>query len=242
MEFDLSPDDRSLNPVFVVYGDKGSGKTTASILSAIGEIDGFNMKAGTVAIISFDYKGQRIASTFGDNVIAYNGLRYSVDDSEPHGSEAITRGACKNFMYLFRLLASITADVIIIDGSEILTSEAELLMRYNNKLGISEGFANRSLWKERKAVLKRFHRLCMKQAAHGVYYTTYIDEKASIKDGEILETTKHPAWVGTLLHETDIVVRVKKVDDRYFAKVESSKIHDIVKEQVFDITEKKTGD
>lgn len=239
MEFDLTPDDTDPDPVITVYGEKGDGKTTAAISIGLGEVEGFNVKGKTVAVLSFDHKGQRIARVFNENVVAYDAVRYVIDDHGKHDDKELTKSSCKNMLYLFRLVESMNVDIIVVDGSEILTQQAEMLMRYNNDLGVSENFANIGLWKERKIILKRFHRLCTMHSNVAVIYTTYTDVVSTIAHGKTIKTAKVPKWVGTLLLETDIVARVKKVDDEYKMKVESSKMHEISEEKVFDVTRVK---
>src|SRR3990167_2353216 len=134
--------------ILTVYGDKGVGKTTF----ALGV-------QGKKYVISMDGKSLRIKQeVYGSdpNIVVLDGIKHL-----SHDQAKFVESGKRTFDYVMFLVSEIgkkgDADWIMFDGAETVEEACEMVMRYDNKLGPFEGFANFNLWKTRKLLLRMLH-------------------------------------------------------------------------------------
>jgi len=219
-KFDLSEAKGTGKIVFMIYGLKGHGKTDLA----------FSFP-GKVACLSFDRKSLPIKVNRYKNderIKVYDAIMYMNKDS----AENYLESCDKTFRYTNALLDHIAKnfepDWVVIDGSDILSRICEMTMRYRNNLMPFQGIANRNLWKERNLYIDQIHNKSTKIARRGVIYTAYTDAHEIVKEGEFIIKEDIPKWVGDIMTETDVVIKVESVRDKsggqtFFATVESSK-------------------
>jgi len=223
--------------VILNHGEKGHGKTTL----------GMGLP-GRIAVLCFDNKAMLNKKHHYNNderIKVYNVVEYFTKSPD-----SILEASETTYEYIKFVLFNIAKDKpdwIMVDGTEILSFIAEMLMRKRNNVKPYEGISNRNLWKERKAILDEIHRLCLASAKSGVYYTVYSEVKEIIKDGEIVTTQKIPKYTEVLLYEADIVLHtelnVDKNGKRVIVTVENSKIDSFLKTGVIlDMTDKKLSE
>ena len=230
-EFDLSPAKEDGKHIIMVYGLKGSGKTTLS----------FSFPE-THGCLSFDNKSAAIAKQTGkvDSILVFDGSRY-MDKSSP---EAWLESAEKSWRYLNKLLDTVDdnnkPDWMVVDGGEIFHSIAEMVMRYRNNLMPFQGISNKNIWKERRMYIDQLLRKCLKKSKKGVIWTSYIDERRIVKEGEFVALQEIPRWIDAVMTETDVVIKVERDTDEkgqtFFATVESSKWPSIPESSKTEVT------
>jgi len=219
-EFDYSPAKPALRQTFMIYGEKGDGKTVLAF-----------SYPGKIACLSFDRKSMPIKINFykdSDRITVYDGIRY-LNKTSP---EAWLESAVLSFKYVNGLLEKIRKeepDWIVIDGLEILVRDiCEMTMRCRNNIQPFAG-VELNLWKERNMYVDQIHETCLAIAKKGVIYTAYVDTKAvKIEKGKVVESTRQPKWAANVKYQVGNVIRVYAEDDpdigrRFWAIVESSK-------------------
>jgi len=225
-DFNLSSAFDISSHIILPYGDKGDGKTWASM--SIG---------GSQFWLSFDNKTESIRRESFSNkpITVKDAVRY-YDRSSP---EAWILSSDASMRYINMILNQIpdideshpptdkNPDWIGIDCGEIYELMSEMEMRYNNNLKAFEGFANKNLWKERRMYIDNLLRRCIRKAKKGVIWTCYTDRKEIIDKGEFITKKDVPKWIDAVLRETDVVIRVERESTKdgqhFFATVESSK-------------------
>ncbi|MBU2613811.1 AAA family ATPase [Patescibacteria group bacterium] len=220
--------------VYTIFGEKGRGKTRLA----------FSFP-GKIACLSFDKKSINIkVNEFDDNprIKVYDVLGV-VDYSTPVEWLESSDTAFRELQTLIdSTIKNFEPDWIVIDGSEIFQQMCEMVMRFRNNLGAFQGIANKNIWKERKLYMKQIHKKCLDVVKYGLIYTTYVDIKEIIKDGEIVSKTEHPKWADIVLFETDITLRVDSEQDKsgrkFKATVWDSKTKNIKTGMEKDITGK----
>lgn len=218
---------------FMVYGQKGAGKTFLS----------FSFP-GKIVCLSFDKKSLPIKqhSFDNDNRIRVFDAVALMDYSSP---EAWTESADRSFKRLNILLDKIAEqepDWIVIDGSEILQQICEMTMRYRNNLMCFQGISNRNLWKERRLYIRQIHNKCFDIAKKGVIYTTYTSKNEIIREGEYVVKDDVPKWIDAILYETDAVIKIRSLQEKsgrkFYATVESSKFPPFKTGRETDVTDR----
>jgi len=229
-EFDLTPATGQLTKIYMIYGNKGHGKTSLAL--------SFN---GKIAAISFDRKTTEVwTSMFGesDRITIYDGLRYMDWSSAEKWLES-SKISLEYVNAILREIRQKGADWIFIDGSGDYIKMCEHTMRYNNNFSITDG-VRWEFWKERSLFIKNLHMQAMGIAKKGMIYGAYIDTKEIKKDDRITDVEEHPKWVDIIEDETDVVIRVKSrlEGDRlkFYAFVESSKWQPIKTGITVDVT------
>jgi len=217
--------------VVLIYGDKGTGKTTTA-MSFPGEI----------AVLSFDKKAAIIKEKMfnGDKRIhVFDAIKY-MDYSSP---KTVVASADVTFQYIQALLDYIAKKIkpnwIVIDGAEIFEAICEWTMRYRNKLEAFQGISNLNLWKERRLYIKQIHYKALEVAKRGIIYTTYCTYDEIIVQGDVVNKKKVPKWIDVLVTETDFVLmtQVDDMNDRFLVKVVSSKDDSFMKTgKLYDVT------
>lgn len=223
--------------VVTIWGEKGSGKSS----TALG-------LSGLKCALSFDYKTQTIKENFyknDDSVKVYDAVAYFTKDLDFYlESSEVT---LDYVMFLLDNIKKMNPDWVIIDGLEIVTNVAEMVMRKRHGLRPYQGIANMSVWRERRQILDAIHRKAMGCVKKGVVYTTYFEDKKVIEDGAIITSRQVPKWVDTVLYVTDVILHVetevKKGEPKTYVKVNSSKVPGFLKTgEIIDITGKKLSD
>lgn len=218
---------------FMVYGQKGAGKTFLSFSFS-----------GKIVCLSFDKKSLPIKqhSFDNDNRIRVFDAVALMDYSSP---EAWTESADRSFKRLNILLDKIAEqepDWIVIDGSEILQQICEMTMRYRNNLMCFQGISNRNLWKERRLYIRQIHNKCFDIAKKGVIYTTYTSKNEIIREGEYVVKDDVPKWIDAILYETDAVIKIRSLQEKsgrkFYATVESSKFPPFKTGRETDVTDR----
>lgn len=225
-DFDEEVDTEEKKPIFSVYGHKNDGKTMITY--------GIPWKKDKVVVFSFDNKSSRpleypFIKNAGITIKVFNAIKLydiSSQDSLLVTSEAV-------YDYVNQLLEQsaikFQPDWIVYDGTEVLSGILEQVMRKRNNLRPYQGIANFSAWKERKQYVDDIHNKSIRIAKKGVIYTMYTEKDEVIdKDGTILVKKDVPKWIGSIMRETDVVIRATAdfIDEnkKYYATVESSKL------------------
>lgn len=222
-DFDLSPEEPSLQQTYMYYGLKGSGKTVQAM-----------SHPGKIACISFDKKSSKVKEIVydgDDRITVYDGLRYL--------NKATTKSwlntAVDTVQYIFNLLdgpiRKSDPDWVIIDGFEVFARTCEMSMRAVENVPIFSG-VNWPLWRERNMFTDNAHNLALDIASHGVVYTAYIQETTEvIENGAIVEKAYEPKWGANVKLQVDVVVKTmsKQQEDQreFWVVVESSKSPDV---------------
>ncbi len=204
MQFDLSEEKANDKLVYTIYGKKGTGKTVT-----------FLSFTDKVAVISFDHKTVTNKEEFFSNkkIRVYDGVRYM--DRSP---EKLTESSNTSFNYIKKIFqqyvnSEVKPDWIAFDGLEVLNNICEMAMRYQRQYKPYQGISNMNDWKYRNDMLAELHRIAFSIATKGVVYTTYTTQEEVINDGVVIEKKEIPKWFGSVLTETDIVLKTVVGED-----------------------------
>lgn len=210
--------------IITVYGHKNDAKTTTAY--------GVVKKGDKIAVLSFDMKSDRpldldFVKNKGAEIKVYNAILY-LDKSTPDLYQTTSE---KTYIFILKLLDAIKEkfkpDWIIIDGSEFLNKILEQVMRKRNGVMPYQGVANQNIWKERTQYIDDVHKQALDASNKGIMYTTYVNKDSIIKDGQVVQQKDMPKWLGDVMSQTDVIIRViteisgGKTD--YKAVIESSK-------------------
>lgn len=237
--------------VFTIYGHKNDGKTSVSY--------GIPKKGETVAVFSFDHKSKRpLEQEFmqksgmiaDKNVFVLNTVAYLDKSTKELFLE--TSEVTYNFInYLFENMKDACGgkkpDWIVLDATEVMNNILENVMRFRNGIGVYSGISNFNVWKERKQYIDDIHNKCLNSVGKGVIYTTYIDREEIIKDGQVIKSKDMPKWIGNMMMQTDVVIRVESMFEnnkpKYIARIESgSKLPKEYPSGTYDVTNKRLSD
>ena len=196
-------------PVVLIYGKKGSGKTT-SLLSF----------PGSILALSFDGQTAIIKEMLGREDVKVFDIAGAVSHLDPllQGVEAINLAK--------HILIHNKADWVLLDGIEMLNIFAERRMRYNNQLTLSQGFKERNMWKERNAYIDQIHNLSVKHSEVGVLYTTFEtvqeeEEEDEVKNEVVPKYVSRMMWASNII--LHIVAKHREGKNNYFIHVDSDK-------------------
>jgi hypothetical protein len=188
--------------VFTVWGDKDGGKT--SVLFSL---------PGKKLCLSFDHKSQRVKDgprfKSDPNIRVVNCLKFYADGQPEKICESATVTIDYVMAALTRFKESFQPDWVILDGMEILEQIAEMKMRHMHNLKMSQGFPERNWWKDRSAIILSVYRKARECAVMGVCMTTYPKWEEVVTDGQTQSKRKIPNWVGMMMYESDIGIRVE---------------------------------
>lgn len=207
-KFTFEEDATMTGVIVTIYGGKGVGKTTAAL-----------SLSGKKYIISLDGKTQRIKETLyrdDDSVVVLDGRKH-YDDSNLPKMPAAGKMSCAYIEFLLDTIKQKgDAQWIMFDYLPKLAEMAEMKMRHDHSLGATQGFAERSWWKERNATMRGFLRRAIDSLAQplkdrrtGVVYITYIDNNAYKNlnpETDPLVSLKKPNYTDVVEQETDIVL------------------------------------
>jgi len=215
----------------MIYGRKGEGKTALAL-----------SYPGTVAVLSFDRQALPVKRHYYNNdprIKVYDAILYWNRAS----AEQLLETSDKTYRYINKILDHLEKnrpDVIVIDGSEIFQHICEMVMRYRNNLMPFQGISNRNLWKARNMYIDQVFLRALRIAKQAVICTAYVDKDEIIKEGETVIKEDVPRWVGTIMTDTRVVIRVravlKKDGQRFLAHIQSSKDPRYKTGMVVDIT------
>jgi len=243
-DFDEAEDTGIKKEIYTVYGHKNDGKTTISY--------GIPYKGDKVLVFSFDNKSTRPkdASYIVEGKVqikVMNAIKYLDKSNEAKYLES----AALTHSYIISLMqpakAMFIPDWVMIDGTEVMSSIMELVMRSKNNLKPFQGVANRSLWRERRQYIDDIHMKAMEVANKGLIYTMYSQKDEIIdNDGTVMKKVDIPKWIGSIMEETDIVIHAKaKFENNkkmFYARVEGSKLPDKYPDGMYNITNKRFRD
>lgn len=226
--------------VFTVFGEKNDGKTTISY--------GIPDKGDKVLVFSFDNKSTRPLDApyivAGDlKVKPLNAIKY-LDKSSAKTTLASAKITHNYILSMLRQAKEqFNPDWIMFDGSEVLNSIIELVMRADNNLAPYQGIANQSLWRFRKDMINNIHAKSKEIANKGLIYTMYTRQDEEIVDGATQKKVAVPAWVGSIKEESDMVIKaeIKIVDGKnsFYARMIGSKLPDKYPEGLYDVTRQR---
>ncbi len=205
--------------VYTIYGQKGVGKTTLA-LAFPGEILAFSFDRKTAIVKKFLYNND-------PRIHVYDIIK-GVDYSTP---EQMLKTADETYDAFVNFLKNYNGkvDFIVIDDAADYQELCEWKMRYRHKLDAFSGFANLNFWKERNKYMTYVHSLMLNIAKKGIIYTTYTDKDETIVNGNVLTKKDIPKWVGIVLTNTDVVLKVYIDDGQRKLLVESSKNDNLFK-------------
>lgn len=226
--------------IITVWGEKNASKTTTSY--------GIFKDGDTCVTLSFDHKSKRPLSLpwIKDSDIKINVLdmvKY-YDES----TDALTiSSAVESYAYILDIVSQIKdkyhPEWIVVDCTDTLQKMMENVMRAHNGLKPYAGITNMNVWKERNSLINSVHKKIVDIATKGVIYTTYSKEDKIIFEGNVLEQTKIPVWLGSVMKESDVVIHVvMKIKDKkpqFVAEIFGSKYQDDFPDGVYDITGKR---
>lgn len=227
--------------VFSIYGLKGAGKTSI----AYGLVD----EGEKIVVLSYDHKSKRpLALPFLDGIKSK--VLNAVKPLDKSTKELYLYTSEVTYEYNLFLLKKIEEiekpDWIMFDGTEVLSNILEMVMRKRHNLLPYQGIGNLNVWKERRQYIDDIHAKALSIAKKGVIYTMYTDKDEIIKDGEIIKKKDVPKWIGSIMLETDIVIKAESEFEqgkkKYYAIIESSKLPLEFPEGIYDVTGKKLLD
>lgn len=229
--------------IITVYGHKNDAKTATAY--------GIAKKGEKIAVLSFDKKSDRplqldFIKKGGTDIKVFDAILY-LDKSTP---ELYQTTAEKTYIFVLKLLEGIKEkykpDWVIIDGSEFLNKILEQVMRKRNGVLPYQGVANQNIWKERTQYIDDVHNQALAAATKGIMYTTYVNKDSVIKDGQVIQQKDMPKWLGDVMAQTDVIVRVVTNyaggKNEYKAIIESSKFPKEFPPKEYIITDKKLID
>ncbi len=229
--------------IITVYGHKNDAKTSTAY--------GIAKKGEKVAVLSFDKKSDRplqldFIKKGGTEIKVFDAIMH-LDKSTP---ELYQTTAEKTYVFVLKLLEGIKEkykpDWVVIDGSEFLNKILEQVMRKRNGVLPYQGVANQNIWKERTQYIDDVHNQALAAAKKGIMYTTYVNKDSVIKDGQIIQQKDMPKWLGDVMAQTDVIVRVSTNyvggKNEYKAIIESSKFPVEFPPKEYVITGKKLID
>lgn len=233
----VEEDEDSGNEVYLIFGEKGSGKTVTA-MSFEGEL----------VVLSFDKKSTRVKSNWYDNdkrIHVFNVVKYLDYEDQ----KTITESSAKTYAYILKVLEhardNIKPDWVIIDGAELFSQVCEMTMRYRHGLLAFQGVSNLNLWKERGMLIRKVHNMALDIAKRGIIYTTYTDYDEIVYEGELITKKQVPKWIDVLIFETDYVLKTESHDNgkKFIVKVVTSKNDKVLKTgSVYDVTDGRFWD
>jgi hypothetical protein len=228
----------SAKTVWLIFGDKGSGKTTTAMSFP-----------GHILVLSFDRKSAIIKLNMynNDGRIKVFDVVKLMDYSSP---DKMLESSEKTFELILQLLESYpkvfgNPDWVVIDGAQIMQQICEWTMRKRHNIGPFDGISNLNLWKERRAYMRDIHNRALNIAKKGVIYTTYVEKDRVIIAGETVHEKDVPAWVDILIYETDFVLQTtyNPVTKKFEVKVVTSKLDKLLPTgATYDVTNRKLWD
>jgi len=227
--------------VFSIYGLKGAGKTSVAY--------GIPEEGEKVVVFSYDHKSKMpLAFPFLKDKIKAKVLN-AVKPLDKSSKELYLLTSEVTYEYNLFLLKKVEEieepDWIVFDGTEVLSNILEMVMRKRNNLLPYQGIGNPNIWKERKQYIDDIHSKAMAIAKRGVIYTMYTEKDEIIKDGEVIRRKDVPKWIGSIMLETDVVIKTESEFEqgkkKYYAVIESSKIPTFP-EGIYDVTGRRLID
>lgn len=216
--------------IITVYGDKGTGKTTATygLIAPGSSVKVLSFDTNSVLPMELDYISEKnLSIEVLDSLRPFN--RSTAEDML-RTSEIV----CKWNTFLLDTIKekdkknNTETDWIIVDGFEQFTEICENAGRFELKIDKYQGVPNPTVWKIRNMHIDNLHDKCIATANVGVIYIMYPKTDTSlIRMGQVIESERTPKWVSKVMKESQIKIHTTsefvKDNTRYFAIIESSK-------------------
>jgi len=181
--------------VLLTFGGKDSGKTFQLLKSL----------PGRKLVLSLDNqtKGVKDGALASDrNIWVVDVLQY-YRDTQPEDITWAAKIATDFIEYAIQTIAPIYhPHWIIFDGGRKLEEIAEQKMRWLHRTAPTQGFKNRNWWKDRRFILRSFHRNALAVSQMGVGYTVYYDDPDLVTD-------KTPKWIDVIMEECEIEIETR---------------------------------
>jgi len=243
-DFDEEEDTDEKKTIFSVYGLKNDGKTAICY--------GIPEPGEKILVFSFDHKSSRpkelpFIKPAELKIKVYDALKY-IDKSTADVYQATSEVTYRYILSIMeQSLEKFGPDWIVFDGTEVLSSLMEQVMRLRNNLRPYQGISNLSVWKERKQYIENLHDRAVQTATKGVIYTMYTEKDTVIdRDGQTIRMKDIPKWIGSVMRETDVVIRADAIFEKdtrvYLAYVEGSKVQDLFPDGRYIVTGKRLRD
>lgn len=231
-KFTLEEASADTQDIITIYGLKGAGKTTMSMLLT---------HPDSITGISFDKKTLRCKNNFykDRDIAVYDCSQYLRNSMDEYRDTAV-----KCYDYTEYVLDQCAVrDWVLMDGGEIMSKLCEQKMRKEHDLKPFQGFSQLTWWNERNMFLRTLHDLAKNKARKGVIYTIFsqMQEVEDFLGG--VKTKEVPRWMDAATWETDVVLHAfSHIDDRkhsrrFSMEVTSSKILKYPTGKVFDLTD-----
>ncbi|MCW1309283.1 MAG: AAA family ATPase [Candidatus Nanoarchaeia archaeon] len=240
--FELTEDGIPSKEVYLIYGNKGVGKTVTALSFP-----------GKILALSFDRKTAIIKANMfknDDRIKIYNAVKY-MDYSNP---EALTKSANDTYQYILFILEEHVKhygnpDWVLIDGSDIFHQICEWTMRYRHNIEPFAGISNLNVWKERRLLIRNIHYKALDIANKGVIYTTYTEKDSIVVDGELITQKDVPRWIDVLMFETDYVLycyviegqrkfAVRVVTSKNDSKLRTGMVYDVTDRTLWEVVKR----
>lgn len=192
--------------VITVWGEKNGAKTATAY--------GLMYPNDTAVVFSFDHQSKRATNI---PFIVASGVKITVLNmmklEDKSSIAANLRSANASHQLILSMIAQVEEklhpDWIIFDCTDEMHKICERVMRSRQALTPYSGTTNQNVWKERNDIMDDIHHKAVNASKKGVIYTVYSEENEIILAGNVLERTKVPKWIASVMRESTLDVHAE---------------------------------